>query len=56
MWNFLGDQLMRKLKNKYDEERNIYATVIRDAETKLQDEKITGHEAAKLILESIFSK
>ena len=54
MWNYLGDSLMKKLRNKYDEEQNVYARTIREAEESLRDEQISGHEAAKKILEQIF--
>lgn len=32
MWRFLGDALMKKLKNDYEEHGNIYDKVIRQAE------------------------
>lgn len=32
MWQYLGDALMRKLKNDYEEHGNIYDKIIREAE------------------------
>ena len=29
MWRFLGDSLMRKLKNEYEEHGNVYDRVIK---------------------------
>jgi hypothetical protein len=59
MWNYLGDSLMRKLKSKMEEEEqghtNIYAHIIKEAEHDLMEDRISGHEAAKKILSSIFT-
>lgn len=55
MWTFLGDALMRKLRNDYEEHGNIYDKVIRKAEQDIMEEKISGHEAAMKIINAIFN-
>lgn len=55
MWRFLGDALMKKLKTDYEEDNeHIYQHVIREAESDITEEKISGHEAAMKIINSIF--
>ena len=45
---------MRRLKQPSDE-GNIYEQIIKVAEQDMVEEKMSGHEAAKMILNSIFS-
>lgn len=55
MWKFLGEALMRKLRENYEEHGNIYKKVIREAEQDIIDEKVSGHEAAMKIIKAIFN-
>lgn len=55
MWRFLGDSLMQKLKNDYEEHGNIYDKVIKTAELDIMHERVSGHEAAMRIINAIFT-
>ncbi len=55
MWRFLGDAIMKKLKQDYEEQGNIYSRLISQAERDIVDEKISGHEAAMGIINAIFT-
>lgn len=54
MWRFLGDALMKKLKDDYEDDGNIYEKLIKQAEADIMTEKISGHEAAMKIINAIF--
>lgn len=56
MWQYLGDALMKKLKEDYGEHGgNIYDKIIRQAEDDIIHERISGHEAAMRIINAIFN-
>lgn len=54
MWKFLGEAIMKKLKEDYEESGNIYQKIITEAENDIVNEKISGHEAAMKIIKAIF--
>lgn len=55
MWRFLGDALMKKLRDDYEEHGNIYDKLIKQAEDDIIHERISGHEAAMRIINAIFN-
>lgn len=46
---------MRKLRNDYEDHGNIYDKVIRKVEDDIVNERISGHEAAMIIISAIFN-